>query len=63
MRKTELAIIAVILTIIAPTSQATTTTPQTGVQAETSFEHGGGCRKDSPPGLCCHAGSKPYHCH
>ncbi|CAN0045151.1 MAG: hypothetical protein CMF72_13135 [Mameliella sp.] len=25
--------------------------------------HGGGCRKDSPPGKCCHAGSKPYHCH
>jgi len=26
-------------------------------------EHGGGCRKDSPPGKCCHAGSQPYHCH
>ena len=25
--------------------------------------HGGGCRKDSPQGQCCHAGSKPYHCH
>lgn len=25
--------------------------------------HGGGCRKDSPPGQCCHAGSQPYHCH
>ncbi|SDU38916.1 hypothetical protein SAMN05428979_3405 [Stappia sp. ES.058] len=25
--------------------------------------HGGGCRKDSPRGQCCHAGSKPYHCH
>ena len=25
--------------------------------------HGGGCRKDSPQGYCCHAGSKPYHCH
>lgn len=25
--------------------------------------HSGGCRKDSPPGQCCHAGSKPYHCH
>ena len=29
----------------------------------TSYAHGGGCRKDSPPGQCCHAGSKPYHCH
>lgn len=25
--------------------------------------HGGGCRKDSPRGQCCHAGSQPYHCH
>lgn len=25
--------------------------------------HGGGCRKDSPQGQCCHAGSQPYHCH
>lgn len=29
----------------------------------TAFAHGGGCRKDSPPGQCCHAGSQPYHCH
>ena len=26
-------------------------------------EHGGGCRKSSPPGQCCHAGSQPLHCH
>ena len=25
--------------------------------------HGGGCRKSSPPGQCCHAGSEPYLCH
>ncbi|WP_138934539.1 hypothetical protein [Roseovarius arcticus] len=25
--------------------------------------HSGGCRKNSPPGKCCHAGSKPLHCH
>lgn len=25
--------------------------------------HGGGCRKSSPPGKCCHAGSKLLHCH
>ncbi|MEM7491289.1 MAG: hypothetical protein AAF390_19420 [Pseudomonadota bacterium] len=25
--------------------------------------HGGGCRKSSPPGQCCHAGSQPLHCH
>lgn len=28
-------------------------------------EHGGGCRKDSPPGKCCHKDSKTgqVHCH
>lgn len=27
--------------------------------------HGGGCRKDSPPGLCCHMDKKTgvVHCH
>ena len=27
------------------------------------ISHSGGCRKSSPPGQCCHAGSKPLHCH
>ncbi len=38
-----------------PTHNHWTTTPKT--------EHGGGCRKSSPPGECCHAGSEPLHCH
>lgn len=33
--------------------------------AASSYAHGGGCRKSSPPGQCCHmdnsAGS--VHCH
>ena len=29
----------------------------------TSVEHSGGCRKSSPAGQCCHAGSEPLHCH
>ncbi|CUH99729.1 hypothetical protein PHA8399_01854 [Leisingera aquaemixtae] len=33
-----------------------------GLEAQ-EVQHGGGCRKDSPRGQCCHAGSKPYHCH
>lgn len=28
-----------------------------------TVEHSGGCRKDSPAGMCCHAGKAPYHCH
>jgi len=31
--------------------------------AETIISHSGGCRKSSPAGQCCHAGSQPYHCH
>lgn len=29
------------------------------------FAHGGGCRKDSPPGKCCHMDRKKgeVHCH
>ena len=29
------------------------------------LEHGGGCRKDSPPGQCCHMDRKSgtSHCH
>lgn len=28
-------------------------------------EHGGGCRKNSPPGMCCHMDHKAgtVHCH
>lgn len=28
-----------------------------------AHSHSGGCRKDSPAGQCCHAGSQPLHCH
>ncbi len=33
------------------------------VLSNDQIAHGGGCRKSSPPGKCCHAGSKPFHCH
>ncbi len=30
-----------------------------------AYSHGGGCRKDSPPGKCCHMDKKKgeVHCH
>lgn len=30
-----------------------------------TFEHGGGCRKSSPPGQCCHMDNSTgtVHCH
>lgn len=33
--------------------------------ANVAFAHGGGCRKDSPPGKCCHMERKTGipHCH
>lgn len=36
----------------------------TGVSIQT-VEHGGGCRKSSPPGKCCHMDNKKgrVHCH
>lgn len=34
--------------------------------ASDAFAHGGGCRKSSPPGQCCHADNSNggrVHCH
>ena len=36
---------------------------EVNVQNQNDIQHSGGCRKSSPPGQCCHAGSKPLHCH
>lgn len=32
---------------------------------QASFAHGGGCRKSSPPGQCCHMDNSTgyVHCH
>ncbi len=39
-------------------------TPVTGFEGDI-VEHGGGCRKSSPPGQCCHKNHKTgeVHCH
>lgn len=41
------------------------TVPGTPIHEDGLVEHGGGCRKDSPPGLCCHKNHKTgeVHCH
>ena len=33
--------------------------------APAAFAHGGGCRKSSPPGQCCHMDNRAgsVHCH
>ncbi len=35
------------------------------IGTESVFEHGGGCRKSSPPGQCCHmeTATGRVHCH
>ncbi|OSQ48877.1 hypothetical protein [Thalassospira alkalitolerans] len=35
------------------------------VVMDQTIEHGGGCRKSSPPGQCCHMDNKAgsVHCH
>ncbi len=39
--------------------------PTTGFANDTIISHGGGCRKSSPPGMCCHKNHKTgqVHCH
>jgi hypothetical protein len=36
-----------------------------GSPLDTSWEHGGGCRKSSLPGMCCHMETRTgfVHCH
>lgn len=52
---------ALILTVFPATLQAAS--PLRLVVTPSDIEHSGGCRKSSPVGQCCHAGSQPYHCH
>ena len=50
--------------LVASVASARSATPVPGVEKEI-IEHGGGCRKSSPPGQCCHMNHKTgvVHCH
>ena len=50
--------------MIASVAYARTAVPTAGVEKQI-VEHGGGCRKSSPPGQCCHMDRKAgtVHCH
>ncbi|PAU66230.1 hypothetical protein BZL41_02735 [Pseudomonas sp. PIC25] len=63
MRNLLPAVIATLFVLCAPVASAQNTLPFGPTAGTDRIEHGGGCRKDSPPGQCCHAGSQPYHCH
>jgi hypothetical protein len=38
---------------------------QRSISEQVTLEHGGGCRKSSPPGRCCHMDNSTgtVHCH
>ena len=59
----NLAILGLLMTPTFGVSAATLI----GVEARSvqTFEHGGGCRKSSPPGQCCHMDNSVgrVHCH
>lgn len=57
---------SILVALISPASAfASTSTPGFLEEGRQVIEHGGGCRKSSPPGQCCHMDRKKgtVHCH
>ncbi len=58
-----------VLGISALFAMGTAQVPKYAAQGSIAFdqavEHGGGCRKSSPPGQCCHMDNRvgSVHCH
>jgi hypothetical protein len=63
MRTLLTAVVVVFLSFNA--NHAFTKGASTPVYETEIVEHGGGCRKNSPPGQCCHMNRKTgiVHCH
>ena len=59
--------IAFVLLFAGTNSSLVTASPIRGMapQGIEIVEHGGGCRKSSPPGQCCHMDNRAgsVHCH
>lgn len=51
--------------IAIPAQAAMSGAPSGPIYEQDSISHGGGCRKSSPPGQCCHMDRKAgvVHCH
>ncbi|MAO92110.1 MAG: hypothetical protein CMM81_11260 [Rhodospirillales bacterium] len=64
MKLTLLSLVVSGLVFFATQSITHATALPTVTQNE-SIAHGGGCRKSSPPGQCCHMDNKAgsVHCH
>ncbi len=54
-----------LLAINSPALAASSTSHGLSQGGTVIVEHGGGCRKSSPPGQCCHMDNKAgsVHCH
>lgn len=52
-------------TVVFSSGSAVAATPVSYDQKADEVAHGGGCRKSSPPGSCCHKNRKTgeVHCH
>ena len=61
--KTFVTFIFVVVVLFLPVNLLAAPRMMETIGTDEAVFHGGGCRKSSPPGQCCHAGSKPYHCH
>jgi len=63
MRNLIAAVFAAAITLGAVPAIASA--PVAGAYAAEEISHGGGCRKSSPPGQCCHMDNSvgEVHCH
>ena len=57
--------LALALVAVAPVAPAQSEQPDNSIRQESVVYHGGGCRKSSPPGQCCHMERRTgiVHCH
>ncbi len=61
----RLAVVAILSVLVLGGSEAGANVVPDARGAAGLFEHGGGCRKNSPPGRCCHMDHSTgvVHCH
>lgn len=64
MKTLSFVALAAALSFIPAGSSSATVDLRPALQAET-VQHGGGCRKSSPAGMCCHMDRRAgvVHCH
>lgn len=65
MKKVTAILAALSVGLIAQVSVAAIQSNSPTLIQNEVIEHGGGCRKSSPPGMCCHMDNRTglVHCH